>query len=47
MELQDVFTKYEAAYKAKYTPSSDQLKAIFAIKNCRTSVYGANVDASS
>ena len=30
---------------AKYKPSSDQLKAIYAIKNCRTGIYGANVKA--
>ena len=45
MELQDIFIKYEEAYMAKYKPSSDQLKAIYAIKNCRTSIYGANVKA--
>ena len=44
IELQDIFRKYEAEYKAKYAVSIYQEKAIFAIKNCRTNCYGAHID---
>lgn len=45
IELQDIFSKYEQAYKSKYKVSIYQEKAITAIKNCRTSFYGAHIDA--
>jgi len=44
IELQDIFAKYEQAYKNKYQVSIYHEKAITAIINCRTSFYGAHVD---
>ncbi|MCE5285445.1 MAG: IS91 family transposase [Pelosinus sp.] len=44
IELQDIFSKYEQAYKKQYKISIYQEKAITAIKNCRTSFYGAHID---
>lgn len=44
IELQDIFSKYEQAYKSKYKVSIYQEKAITAIKNCRTNFYGAHID---
>lgn len=44
IELQDIFAKYEQAYKSKYQVSIYQEKAITAVINCRTSSYGAHID---
>lgn len=44
IELQDIFSKYEQAYKNKYKVSIYQEKALTAINNCRTSFYGAHID---
>jgi len=44
IELQEIFAKYEQAYKNKYKVSIYHEKAITAIINCRTSFYGAHRD---
>ena len=44
IELQDIFAKYEQAYKSKYQVSIYHEKAITAIINCRTNFYGAHMD---
>jgi hypothetical protein len=43
-ELQDVFAHYGEAYRLKHNLLSNQLKAMRAIENCRTSALGGHID---
>lgn len=44
IELQDIFIQYEIEYREKYNLTLYQEKALEAIKNCRTSYYGAHLE---
>jgi hypothetical protein len=43
-ELQDVFAKHGLNYMLNHPLSSEQLKVIRAIRNCRTAALGGHVD---
>lgn len=44
VELQDIFAQHGETYRLKHRLSSDQLKAMRAIQNCRTAALGGHVD---
>lgn len=43
-ELQDIFAQHGEAYRNNHSLLSNQLKAMDAIKNCRTSALGGHID---
>ena len=43
-ELQDVFAQYGKLYRLNHTLLPNQLKAMRAIENCRTSALVAHID---
>ena len=44
VELQDIFNQHGEAYRQDHKLFPNQLKAMRAIKNCRTSALGAHID---
>ncbi len=44
-ELQDIFAEHGSTYQLNHRLTSDQLKVIRAIRNCRTAALGGHVDA--
>jgi len=44
IELQDIFNQYGEVYRQNHSLFLNQLKAMRAIENCRTSVLGAHID---
>ena len=44
IELQDIFQRYGNQYRADHTLSLEQLKAFFAISNCRTAALGGHTE---
>jgi len=44
-ELADIIRRYGDDYRARYTPSFEQGRAMHAIETCRTTALGAHVDA--
>jgi hypothetical protein len=43
-EIAEIFRHYDAQYREAHSPTVEQLSAMHAIENCRTSVYGFHAD---